>query len=744
MQLQTDYICIRQGTRQAGTPGLGVSLAGSSLPWSKPKLPLYSLVALAGADADQTSPTVSEALHAEFARNQHRSVTSALREALRAAEDTLRHENSRSLPQHRCAGSLCAATLRGDMVYVAFAGAAVVYAWQAGALRRLGGPDADVGGLLALDECEIGLGNCRLGPGECLLLSSSGLLSFTSEESLAGVLARYSGRGLLDRLEGLHLASAAADDFTLLLLSPESADLPMPSRAAEPETPPPERPRVQPSRQPEPETRRQPTQPSRLAPVKTRATPAADAGHRSALAALGGVLSRGKGQDKPAPARRSLEKAGEPLRPIVAAAASRVSLTPQVRAIGAQKPASLSSGGLQRSVRASLVTILLRFAAAALVLALVFAALYFGEGMWHARDQEARSNQLVSVLKQKERDALAAADPATRRWLLTEAVRYADQGLSAGVANPEATAVATRLRAKLDEINAVVRLPALQLLADFSAQDRASQPSGLLAVGDDLYVLDRGAGSVWQLSIGKDMGTIAAPHAVWRKDDSLEGTTLSSAMAMFWMYGGAPGLPEQVYALDNNGVLVRCGKDNPSQPMRLPASAALPQVRSAVGQTGNLYVLDTQRRLVWRYLPGGNGYDRPPQEYLTEVSAPGLGSAVDMAGDGSLYLLYADGQIGRFTGGQPQAFSAVVPDTPLRKPTGIFASPTTKYLYVADAGNARVVKFSKDGRYVSQYVAPNGAFDDLRAAFVDEQRGRLYTIAGTRTFISQLPLDSQP
>ncbi|MHB1131140.1 MAG: NHL repeat-containing protein [Chloroflexota bacterium] len=351
---------------------------------------------------------------------------------------------------------------------------------------------------------------------------------------------------------------------------------------------------------------------------------------------------------------------------------------------------------------------------------------------------------MVSVLEQKERDALAAPDVATRRWLLTEATRYAEEVVGGDAVTDKASEITKRLRTKLDELNGVVQLPALQMLADFSSSDRNSQPARVLSVGDDLYVLDRGAGTVWMLTLSKDLGTTGAPKALWKRGDALDGVTLGDAMASFWMYGGAPGLPEQVYALDGAGVLVRLGKDKPSQAMRLPAAAALPLVKGAVGQAGNLYVLDPQRRVVWRYLPGAGGYDRPPQEYLNEETAPGLSGAVDLAGDGNLFVLFSDGQITRFSGGKAQTFPAVVPDSPLRKPVSITVSPATKYVYVADAGNARVVKFTKDGQYVCQYKAPKQGFDDLRGAFVDEQKGRLYTIVGTRAFVSELPPETRP
>ena len=745
MRLQVEHISIVRGVRQPSTLGLGITEQSSVLPWAAPKLALYSLTALEGPSAEQTTPVVSEALHAEFARGQQRSVTSALLRAMHAAEDALHRENARSLPQHRCAGALCAAALKGDTAYVAYAGGGVVYAWQGGALRRLGGPDVDLGGVTEYDECEVALASSRLQPGDALLLASRGLLSFVTDESLAALFVKSGAANLADRLEGLHLAAASQEDFAALVLAaaPAEAEARPASRATSTAPRVPVETDERPVSLPAARTAAVPRTTRSLAsaaapPPRSRPAPGPNPSRLAAIFAR--FRATGDQQREGRISGRHEVRHLASGRPSTRQTGSAASLPYS----GPQAQASLSAGQVARGVRTSLVNIMVRFSIAATVLAAIFCALYFGEGAWRARDEQDRARQLVAILEQKERDALAATDPANKRYLLTEASRYAEQVIASDNTNEEAVAIAKRLRGSLDELNAVVRLPALQLLADFAGLDRASRPSRLLVVGDDIYVLDRGAGTVWQLTVGTDLGLAAPPRALWKRGDSLDGIALGDALAAFWMYGGAPGLPEQVYALDSNGVLVRLGKDKASQAMRLPAAAALPLVRGALGQAGNLYILDPQRRLVWRYVPGGAGYDRPPQEYLSELAAPDLGNAIDMASDGNLYLLFADGQISRYSGGTGQPFPAIVPDAALRNPTGIFASPATRYLYVADAGNARVVRFTKEGQYVNQYRAPNDEFDDLRAAYVDEQKARLFTIVGSRVFVSELPPDTRP
>jgi DNA-binding beta-propeller fold protein YncE len=64
-------------------------------------------------------------------------------------------------------------------------------------------------------------------------------------------------------------------------------------------------------------------------------------------------------------------------------------------------------------------------------------------------------------------------------------------------------------------------------------------------------------------------------------------------------------------------------------------------------------------------------------------------------------------------------------------------------VYVADAGNQRIVELSKEGDYVRQFRPRAGeaiTFDDLRDVFVDEISGRMYILNGNSLYGSTLPV----
>ena len=115
-----------------------------------------------------------------------------------------------------------------------------------------------------------------------------------------------------------------------------------------------------------------------------------------------------------------------------------------------------------------------------------------------------------------------------------------------------------------------------------------------------------------------------------------------------------------------------------------------------------------------------------------------------MAIDGFIYVLYNDGRISKFQGGQPVDFTITGLDKPLSSPVSLFTAPDdeVQYLYVADAGNQRVVQLEKDGRFVRQFKPSLGepvTFANLQDIFVDEISGRLYILDSNSLYMGNIP-----
>lgn len=146
----------------------------------------------------------------------------------------------------------------------------------------------------------------------------------------------------------------------------------------------------------------------------------------------------------------------------------------------------------------------------------------------------------------------------------------------------------------------------------------------------------------------------------------------------------------------------------------------------------NLYVLDKQSDQVVKMVPAGSSYGT--SNYLREDVD--LASASHIAVDTSVWILFANGDVNKFTRGSQDSFSISGLEEPLNNPTRIFTDTQTDDVYILDKGNARIVVIDKKGAYLAQYQA-----DVLKSATeleVVEDKNIIYVLSGGK--IWEIPI----
>ncbi len=148
---------------------------------------------------------------------------------------------------------------------------------------------------------------------------------------------------------------------------------------------------------------------------------------------------------------------------------------------------------------------------------------------------------------------------------------------------------------------------------------------------------------------------------------------------------------------------------------------------------GNLYVFDSAKGIL-KFVPAGNGYTK--SSYFQNTT-PNLSQAVNMAVDGSVWLLFSDGTIKKYTKGNLDTFSLKGLDTSLNKAKSIFTDNNTTNLYILDAVNNRIVQFSKEGTYKAQYTTPE--LKEAKLLFVNESDKKVYFLKNREVLVFTLP-----
>ncbi len=113
----------------------------------------------------------------------------------------------------------------------------------------------------------------------------------------------------------------------------------------------------------------------------------------------------------------------------------------------------------------------------------------------------------------------------------------------------------------------------------------------------------------------------------------------------------------------------------------------------------NIYVLDEKEGLL-KFIPTNDGYEKTA--YFNSPPA-NLAETVSFTIDGSVYLLYRNGLIEKYTKGQKDRFELSSLDSPLNQPIAILTTIDEESLYILDPRNKKVVQVSKTGTFEKEY-----------------------------------------
>jgi len=146
---------------------------------------------------------------------------------------------------------------------------------------------------------------------------------------------------------------------------------------------------------------------------------------------------------------------------------------------------------------------------------------------------------------------------------------------------------------------------------------------------------------------------------------------------------------------------------------------------------GLLYVMDTQNNQIYKYTNNKDNWGEPANWLKTGTHD--FSNAVSLTVDGSIYVLKSSGEVNKFENGKTADFSLKTIEPAFNSPTKIKTTDTSKYLYILDPANKRLVVIAKsDGNLVAQYHS--GSFDSLKDFIVNESAKQIYFLNGTAVF----------
>ncbi|MCH7641493.1 hypothetical protein IID22_04825, partial [Patescibacteria group bacterium] len=241
----------------------------------------------------------------------------------------------------------------------------------------------------------------------------------------------------------------------------------------------------------------------------------------------------------------------------------------------------------------------------------------------------------------------------------------------------------------------------LALLSDgFSA-------SLMQTTGDRLFVLDREGEKIVRVSIdSKKSEVIAGPDQI----DNPRGFAAYS---------------DRAYVVEDDGVF-EVGEEKTEV-----IKDDFPREILASAYAANVYVLDKEESIIWRYTAGESGFSSG-RNWFAEGVEPNLSKTISWAIDGTIWLLDERGEIFKYSLGNRQNFSVsgVLPE--LISPKSIYTNEEIESLYILDSDEGRVVVLTKTGEFKAQYKS-----EQIKEAIdlsVSEKEGKIILLTGDKLY----------
>ncbi len=382
---------------------------------------------------------------------------------------------------------------------------------------------------------------------------------------------------------------------------------------------------------------------------------------------------------------------------------------------------------------------------AVLIPLLVIAA---SAGLWwkHQKEQEAQYQALVTDVRTLTNEATqeGVSDDAARQKL-QQAWDKSQEALQLRPDSQEVLGLQEKIREAQDKINKVSLLYMPWKLRDFTGGTH--RLSRVIAVGQEIYVLDEGEGALYRDRLNDAGDALVGDQPskpVLKKGDVVGGTVVGDPIDMGWMLATSNWQESGLMVLDSAHNLFRLGAGwGGVKQIEIKGTEAWKMPKILGCYLERLYVLDTQSNQIWRHIPQGTAYPNAPEGYFPAGTPMDLAGVVDMSIDGSIYLLYSNGSLLKFFAGKVADFNLTGLDMPLRSPTAMFTDDHTMSIYIADAGNQRILQMDKDGKFQRQFrLAENPQIlGQVKSLYVNESGGEFYFVTDNALYRVNFPTD---
>lgn len=331
------------------------------------------------------------------------------------------------------------------------------------------------------------------------------------------------------------------------------------------------------------------------------------------------------------------------------------------------------------------------------------------------QQRQALFNQTLQLSKDEFNAAkgLATLNPAEAKNKLDAASSKVSEALKLNPKDSEAQNLKKEIEQESSAILQQFSASSLPLFLELDLIKENFKASKLSLSAGKMLLLDPSSGSLAVIDVAKKS------HQILAGSQQIGEATLYSLN----------GLVAFTYSQDKG--VIRSDLSNQKQTPVAKVDKDWGSISDVYGFAGNVYLLDSGKNQVWKYLPTTGGYS-DKREYLTKDTKADFAGSLRMQIESSIYVLKAGGEMLRFTKGVKDNFGYEGLDKGVKDPKSFFVSSDTDNLYLLDSGNSRLLVLTKTGSYKVQYQGDKfGSADDL---VVDEKEKKVYLLEGNKIY----------
>ena len=322
------------------------------------------------------------------------------------------------------------------------------------------------------------------------------------------------------------------------------------------------------------------------------------------------------------------------------------------------------------------------------------------------------------------RDSDPSQNRAATLLLLRDARDFANQAFAADtkkLLTKDINRLLDEIVREEERLNRVHKLVPSSTIGEFDSAGVGSALEALDVRLDAKFVIDAVSGRVLSYATARQGATAL------RKGDVVASVTVQDPIAVIDRSMSA-------IVVDNRFNIFSLEEDQNPRLLRITGTEQWENPVAFDNFNNNLYVLDPASNSIFKYQWTAGGYELGPTSYLDPREDIDISDAIDMAIDGDIFILFADGTVRMFSAGAEVSFSISGLEGDSLRPSRIFTDVDSDSLYLADPDNGRIVEIDKRegsaGAFVRQfkYAGSDDFFGDIRGLWVSEIDGQLIVL----------------